>query len=1008
MVRKIAMFLIGLFAIINVANTQVTVKISDDSANVGQTVDIDVSLDNFVDIVLFQYSINWDETKFTFNSLVNVTTELEQFSGAGSVGSPDNGGDDGELTVSWSKTNTQPETLPDGTRLFTIRLNAVGAECTESTVRLSNNPAVIEFVDSNTNNVGAVANNGVASIDGTSCNGGGGDLTISAPDVSTDAGTNICVPLTVTDFTDVSSMTFDFLFDPAILSYTGIQNPALPGFSGSGNVFESSPGKLSVFWFDNTGTTPSTVTGTLFEVCYDAIGSANQTSNLEFEDSSVEFTLAPNDTPLPFVLDDGSVTITGMTGGDGDFTLISGDATFTQGGNTCVPIAVKNFVNIQSMQFALMWDESVLTYASTQNYNLVELTAANFNPTADNKLRVTWNNLTGGTNVVDNTAIFEVCFEGSGDCDATTSLMFTNDPPISIEVSNGLNEVVPVNFEVGTGTIECDQCNISIASLSNVSCNGADDGSIEVNLGSGTYDCVWTDGSGTVIQQSNDCDIFNLAPGSYTLAIDDGDACQETRTFEITEPAAIVFGGSKMDETDGCDGSISIQIIGGTAPFDFLWDDGSNGNIQSNLCAGEYCVTVTDAENCVAENCFTINSAGIGVVDVDISNIKCFGDDDGSIDITPDGGVAPYTFAWSGPSGDFTTEDISGLSAGNYDLTITDSNSEVFTMTYSVTQPNEIKIESNIVKSDGNNGSIDISVTGGLPPYSYSWSDGPTTEDRTGLPPGIYTVLVTDDNNCNVSSGPLNVSSTSIVINITSPSSVSCNGTCDGAISGEVSGGSGVFTYKLNGDVVSFPVSELCPGSYTFTVEDDDGLIASEDFEIGEPSQLTVDISDSIDCIDGDNGFIEVDVQGGVGGYTYVWNVPGSGDRISGLSAGTYSVLVTDDNGCQVAEEDIRLNSCGPDVPCLTHRPVISPNGDDFNNEFYIACVTDFENKLRVYNRWGVLVFGMDNYDNTWTGLDTNGNELQEGGYMWILEVTNEDGSKEIKRGTLTILRDQF
>ncbi len=1007
-VKKITLFVIAFLAIVNVTIGQVSVKISDGSANKGQTVDLDVTYSNFTDIVLFQYSINWDATKFSFNSIVNVTTVLDQFSAAASIGSPANGGVDGRITVSWSKTNTQPESLPNNTRLFTIRLNAIGNECAEATVRLSNTPTAIEFVDSNTSNVGAVATNGLAKINGTNCNGGGG-LTISAAKVSGPGGTNICVPITVTNFNDIQSLTVGLKFNPSIARYTSVKNSVLPGFTAESNVnaVKAPQGELTIFWFDNTGVTPLNLTGTIFEVCYDIIGVDTQVSPVELV--GLDFSNSM-DQSVPATPSNGSITVVGGTGETTDFTLVSQNSIIPLNAKGCVPISVKNFDDIQSMQFAIMWDANILTYSGTEKYNLVELSESNFNPTANNKLRVTWNNLTGGTSIPDDRVIFEVCFTGKGDCDGTSNIMFTNDPPISIEVSNGSNEVVPVGFVVGKATVECG-CNIGIKSLVNPTCNGSLNGSIQVALGSGNYNCKWTNASGTVIQESANCDIANLGAGTYTLTIDDGAGCQKSREFVLTQPAAIVFGGSKVNEDQGCDGRITVQMIGGTPPFVFNWNDGSTGNIKSNLCAGEYCLTVTDKNNCIKETCFTIQPAGINVTADNVTNVTCFGGNNGAIDITIAGGTSPYTYAWSGPSGTFTTQDLTQLTAGVYNYTITDSSVPSLELkgSYTVTQPAEIKITGTTVPSDGTNGAIDISVTGGVGPYNYVWSPtGKTTQDISGLAPGEYTVLVTDDKNCNILSQIFKVNSTFITINITSPSTVKCFGNCDASINGSITGGSGVFTYTLNGSTVNFPISNLCPGDYVLKVEDDQAVSATKNITIAEPNELTIAVTDIAECSDNDDGFLEVGVSGGTGSYSYVWNVPGSTKRISNLPDGKYSVLVTDGSGCTVALESQEIKSCDPPVPCFTSRTVISPNGDEYNNEFYIACADDYDNNLSIYNRWGAKVFNMVNYDNSWTGLDQKGEELPEGGYMWVLEITNSDGSKELKKGTVTILRDQF
>ena len=1009
MVKKFAIFLIGLIAMINLSTAQVTVKISDETVAVGGTVDVDVTLDNFTDIILFSYSINWDETVVKFNSIVNVSTTLPQFSEAANFGTPDKtGGEPGELALSWSKTNTQPESLPSNTLLFSIRFDVIGAACESSNVRLSNSPTVIEFVDSNTNNVNAIASNGEVVVD---CDGGGGDLVISSPDLSGDAGTNICVPINVTNFIDVLAATLEIEFDPSILVYTNVQNVDLFGFDAAGNfgVSNADQGELILSWFDSTVENPATVEGTLMEVCFDIIGSAGQISAIELLNGDFSNS---NDESLVYTAENGTVSVSGNTGGSDDFTVVSGDSSIPMGDVGCVPISVKNFNDIQSMQFAISWDASLLAYDNIENLNLTQLKASNFNQTADDKLRLTWNNLTGGTSVPDDQVIFDVCFQGIGACDEGTSIMFTNDPPISIEVSNGSNEVVPVNFEVGTATVECG-CSISVREMVNPTCNGDADGSILVSVGGGgvTYTCTWTDASGAVVQSSSDCDLVDVAAGTYTLAISDGADCAESQSFTLEAPAAIVFGGSKLDETENCDGSINLSMIGGTAPFTFAWGDGPTTNARPNLCAGEYCVTATDSNGCAENTCFTVQPVGLSVV-ADITDVRCFGDDNGGIDISILGGVETYVFTWSGPSGTFTTEDINNLSAGNYSVTITDGSIPAleFVGNYQVTQPDEILIGASVKPSDGANGSIDITVTGGQGPYSYVWTpNGENTEDLNNLAPGDYRVLVTDDNNCNVTSQIFTIFSTFINIDITSSNSVSCFGVCDGTIDGAITGGSQVYTFKLDGNVVEFPVTGLCPGSYVFSVEDDQGVFASDDVIIGEPTELILAFVLQSDCVAKQDGFIEVTASGGTGSYDFNWSNSGTGSRVENLDDGTYGVLVSDENNCQVAMESIILESCDPPVPCFTARPVITPNnGDNFNNEFFIACADDFETHLNIYDRWGQTVFSMANYDNSWAGQDDRGNELPEGAYFWILEVTNADGIKELQKGNVTILRDQF
>lgn len=1012
MVKKCSVFLVGLFAVIQISTAQVTVRISDDATDPGGTVEVDVTFDNFVDIIAFQHSINWDADKFSFDSIINVTTALDQFT-MGAIGTPANGTSPGVLNVSWSKTNTQPETLPNNTRMFTIRLNAIGAACEFSSVRLSNTPAVIEFSDSNTNNVGANAENGTVSINGTGCNSGGDDLIISVDDVTANAGENRCVPIRVENFVDIQVVGFGLQWDPAIIEYTGFQNANLPDFS-SGNIGDTNidQGKLTIAWFDNTAVTPVTFEGILIEVCFDARNGGESPIDIVAPDGSeIDFTNS-DEVAVPYVIDNGIFTVEGM-GNPDDFTLIATDTDVPMGGSGCVPIAVRNFDNIQTMQFVIKWNAGQLRYTDIQSLNLAELSKDNITLQDDNRIRVSWSNPNSVT-IPDGTVIFELCLEGSGDCDATSAINFTSDPFFDIEVSNSSNEVVDVNTVAGVATIVCDGCSIALQSLNPPSCVGDSDGSIEVTLPNNGFTCTWSDSGGNIVQQNQECNLVGVAAGTYTITIDDGAGCNETRTFTLSDPAAIVFGGSKVNELSDCDGSVALEMIGGTAPFTFLWDDGSTEAERTMLCAGEYCVTATDTNGCFAETCFTIQPNGPDVCEEGITDNFCFGDNEGAIDVTICGGTGPYTIMWSGPSGQFSTEDISGLLSGDYEYTISDASnpSLVSNGSISVGQPSAITVASTSVPSDGdlNNGSIDITVTGGVGPYSYLWSPGgQQTEDISGLAPGSYTVTVMDENNCSVVSMAIAVQSTTINFVRTGEADVSCNGVCDGVIEGTTDGGSGVYTYKLNGDDVSFPVMGLCPGQYSFEISDDTGTSINQTVVIGEPDLLEVVLVEKMDCTNNNvDAFIQVEATGGTAEYDYVWNTTGSGPRLSNLSAGTYSVIVTDRRGCTAALEGINIDCGDGEGDCFTSRSIITPNDDGRNDGLLIMCAADFTNKLLVFDRWGNTVFSSNDYDNTWMGTNNAGEELPEGGYLWVLEITRGDGTRELKQGSVTILRDQF
>lgn len=210
-------------------------------------------------------------------------------------------------------------------------------------------------------------------------------------------------------------------------------------------------------------------------------------------------------------------------------------------------------------------------------------------------------------------------------------------------------------------------------------------------------------------------------------------------------------------------GAINITVTGGTTPYQFLWtgpDSFTSTNEDiSGLVAGNYSLSLTDANLC---NTFTLDTVikqgNQIVVDVDtISNYagfgtKCFGSSDGFIQTTVSGGAGTLALQWTGPDSFLaTTDDISGLAAGSYTFTVTDTSKCVVATTFIITEPNEIGITATITKAScpgANDGGIIITTDGGSAPLAFLWDDGFTQQNRTGIGGGIYTVLVTDANGC--------------------------------------------------------------------------------------------------------------------------------------------------------------------------------------------------------------------------------------------------------------------
>ncbi|MEZ4893194.1 MAG: SprB repeat-containing protein, partial [Saprospiraceae bacterium] len=416
---------------------------------------------------------------------------------------------------------------------------------------------------------------------------------------------------------------------------------------------------------------------------------------------------------------------------------------------------------------------------------------------------------------------------------------------------------------------------------------------LTVSGGTNPYTYAWSEWRFTTQ------DISNLLAGTYTVTVTDNNGCTKSLTATVNN-----LDGPTLSETHvdvlchgGNDGSINLSVSGGTSPYTYNWSNGATTPDIGNLTAGNYCVTVTDANTCTATICVTISeppALNLTKTKVDVS---CFGGSDGSIDLTVSGGTSPYTYAWSNGA---TTEDISNLSVGTYTVTVTDNHGCVKTTSMTINQPTDLslsKTKVNVSCYGGSDGSIDLSVSGGTSPYSYNWSNGATTQDISNLSAGTYTVTVTDNHGCTKSTSAT----------ITEPSELSLSktvvdatcGLSNGSIDLTVSGGTNPYSYAWSNGATTQDVSNLLAGTYTVTVTDNNGCTKSLTATVNNLdgptlSETHVDVL----CHGGNNGSINLSVSGGTSPYSYNWSNGASTQDIGNLTAGNYCVTVTDANTC--------------------------------------------------------------------------------------------------------------
>lgn len=436
----------------------------------------------------------------------------------------------------------------------------------------------------------------------------------------------------------------------------------------------------------------------------------------------------------------------------------------------------------------------------------------------------------------------------------------------------------------------------------NLVCNSVCIGTATATPGGGTpgYTYSWN----TVPVQTTQT-ATGLCAGTYTITVTDANGCTITATVTITEPPALSIAPTfTLANCNICDGVINLNPSGGTPPYTFVWAPNvSTGPTANNVCAGTYTITITDASNCTST--FTVNLGNNNGPSLSMSSTptSCFGSCDGTATVTPSGGTPPYTYLWN-PGGQ-TNAMATGLCQGTYTVQVTDAPGCISFATVTISQPPAFSAPASITNSSCDTpctGAIDITPSGGTPPYTYLWMPGNlNTQDVTGLCAGTYTLTITDANNCDSTFTYTITAPPAVTVTINS-TNVNCNGDCDGTATANPSGGVGNFTYLwMPGSFSTQNIANLCPGTYTVTVSDGNNCTATASVTITEPPVLTLTLNASTNplCNSSCDGSATVTAGGGTPAYTYLWSPGGfTTPTVNTLCGLTYTVTVTDANGC--------------------------------------------------------------------------------------------------------------
>ena len=594
-------------------------------------------------------------------------------------------------------------------------------------------------------------------------------------------------------------------------------------------------------------------------------------------------------------------------------------------------------------------------------------------------------------------------------------------------------------FVVPTGTynysiVDANGCQASVSStitqptvlsLSltqiNINCNGFATGTINANPvgGQAPYTYLWSNGQTTQT-------VNGLVAGTYTVVVTDNLGCTINGSATITQPAApillqqthvniLCFGNNT--------GSIDLTVSGGTVPYTYLWSNGATTQDINSLVAGTYNVTVTDANGCISVLSVNVTQPALPLtVGSVVTNVTCFGQTNGAIDITPLGGTGPFTYFWTTGQ---TTEDINNIPPGTYIVAITDANNCVASAQIVVTQPAAAlsgSITQNPITCYGvNDGQLTASGTGGTAPYNYVWTPtGQTGSIASLLGPGNYLVTITDANGCtavvnSTLTGPaplianFNISDNVVCVPSTVTLTNSSIGTFSSVLwtlSNGVSSSSNQFTTTFN-TIGCYNVTLLITNASGCTA---DTTIANAICVVPGPTAAFSTASPEIDFVTGELGFINNSQnytssawQFGDGGTSSVDNPLHTFPPYT-IDSYNVTLVVYDANGCSDTATGIVESN---DIVRLTVPNAFTPNGDGLNDVFtpIISNITQVKYyKFEVYNRWGEVVFESNKPGDGWDGK-YKGKLAQFGTYSWKVSYDVTDQGTTKADGHVTLVK---
>lgn len=374
-------------------------------------------------------------------------------------------------------------------------------------------------------------------------------------------------------------------------------------------------------------------------------------------------------------------------------------------------------------------------------------------------------------------------------------------------------------------------------------------------------------------------------------------ASAKTQQLDITVSTVDVlcFGESN--------GEATANVSGGMSPFLYYWSNGNTTETIIGLSAGTYALTVVDALSSSSTTVFEISQPNEVATSIFLENVLCYGESTGWIDLVAFGGSGTYTYHWNNAA---TSQDLFNIAAGTYVVTVTDSNDCVNVATAEVTQP-MAPLSGAVTGFDvtcygGNDGSIDLNLNGGTPPYYFVWSTGEISEDVENLIPGVYRVTINDEHGCSTGNTVQIFQPDAPMTGIITGTDVRCNGGNDGNIYITVAGGHPPYLFEWSNGSVAEDLYGVSAGAYSITVRDVGDCSYVMNITITEPEPITAQAAVNPTICQGQVAQIGLGIpEGGIPPYTIIWgnNTQGMTTLVQPMATTTYSAHIVDAVNCE-------------------------------------------------------------------------------------------------------------